>query len=374
MPAEHHPHDHSHGQADGHTRERAHGHGHGHAHGSGEHAHLGGHAHGQHHHGQHDHHGHHHHGDPGRAGRAFALAIALNTLFVGVEFTYGLLANSTALLADAGHNLSDVLGLALAWGAAVLSRRAPSERFTFGLRGSSILAALANGVLLLVACGGIGWEALRRFSEPPAVSSHLVMAVAAAGMLVNGFSAWLFAKDSHGDLNLRGAFLHLAADAAVSLGVVIGGLAMRQTGWYLIDPILSVVIVAVILASTWGLLRESVKLVLAAVPANVNVATVRAYLEALPGVSEVHDLHIWALSTTETALTVHLVMPAGAPRDEFLDEVALTLEARFSIHHSTLQVERGTTHHACRLHAPQAAHGHAHDTRESTDGHAGHAH
>lgn len=304
----------------------------------------------------HDHgHGHAHahaHADPHRAGRAFALAIGLNAVFVGIEFAYGLIANSTALLADAGHNLSDVLGLVLAWGAAMLARRAPSERFTFGLRGSSILAALANATLLLVACGGIGWEALRRFAAPPAVASDVVMAVAAVGIVVNGASAWLFASGSKHDMNLRGAFLHLAADAAVSLGVVVGGLVMRQTGWFVVDPVLSVVIVVVILAGTWGLLRDALNLALAAVPPHVDVAAVRAYLRALPGVSDVHDLHIWALSTTETALTVHLVTPQGAPGDAFLDEVADALETRFAIHHSTLQIERGDTAHGCRLHEP----------------------
>jgi len=319
----------------------------------------------------HGHHGHAH-GDPGQAGRAFALAIGLNAVFVAVEFAYGVAANSTALLADAGHNLSDVLGLLLAWGAAVLSRRAPSERFTFGLRGSSILAALANGTLLLVACGGIGWEALRRFGSPPAVSTDLVMTVAAVGIVINGLSAWLFASGSRHDMNLRGAFLHLAADAAVSLGVVIGGLVMRYTGWYWVDPLLSLVIVVVILAGTWGLLRTALNLALAAVPPHVDSAAVRAYLGSLRGVTDVHDLHIWALSTTETALTVHLVAPAGIPGDAFLDDVAAELEARFAIHHSTLQIERGETRHACRLHpaAPTAAphdhdhdhdHGHGHD-------------
>lgn len=323
----------------------------------------------------HDHghdHGHHHghaHGDPHQAGRAFAVAIGLNTVFVAVEFVYGVVANSTALLADAGHNLSDVLGLLLAWGAAVLSRRAPSERFTFGLRGSSILAALANGTLLFVACGGIGWEAVRRFGAPPAVATDVVMVVAGAGIVVNGVSAWLFASGSKHDMNLRGAFLHLAADAAVSLGVVVGGLVMRQTGWYWVDPLLSLVIVLVILASTWGLLRAALGLALAAVPPHVDSAAVRAYLSALPGVTDVHDLHIWALSTTESALTVHLVTPGGPPGDEFIDEVTAQLESRFAIHHSTLQIERGDIPHACRLHGPAkgAAHDHDHD-----HGHHGH--
>jgi cobalt-zinc-cadmium efflux system protein len=328
------PHDHAHG--------RAHDHSHDHPHDSGhDHAHADDHDHGPG--------AHHHHGDPARAGRAFAIAIGLNAAFVAIEFGYGLAANSTALLADAGHNLSDVLGLALAWAAALLARRAPDARYTFGLRGSSILAALANGALLLVACGGIGWEALRRFSDPPPVASGLVMAVAGVGIVVNGVSAWLFAKDSAHDLNVRGAFLHLLADAAVSLGVVIGGLVMRQTGWYLIDPLLSVVIVLVILAGTWGLLRESLRMALAAVPSGVDAVAVNTYLAGLPGVSDVHDLHIWALSTTETALTAHLVLPAGHPGDAFLDEVADTLEHRFRIHHATLQVECTSTGHGCRL-------------------------
>lgn len=328
------PHDHS-GQHEHHGHEHSHGHRHGHAHADDGHGHAHAHAHA--------------HGDPSRAGRAFAIAIALNAVFVAVEFGYGLAANSTALLADAGHNLSDVLGLALAWAAALLARRAPSERYTFGLRGSSILAALANGTLLLVACGGIGWEALRRFSAPPPVATDLVMVVAGIGIVVNGLSAWLFAKDSAHDLNLRGAFLHLAADAAVSLGVVVGGLVMRQTGWYLVDPLLSVVIVVVILAGAWGLLRESLQLALAAVPTRVDAVAVRSYLAGLPGVADVHDLHIWALSTTETALTAHLVLPAGPPGDAFIEQVADELEHRFAIQHSTLQIEQGLVGHACRL-------------------------
>lgn len=329
------PHDHSGHDHPGHGHSHEHGHAHAH---SEEH----GHAHGGH--------GHAHgHGDPNRAGRAFAIAIALNAVFVAVEFGYGLVANSTALLADAGHNLSDVLGLALAWAAALLARRMPDERYTFGLRGSSILAALANGTLLLVACGGIGWEAVRRFDSPPPVATDLVMVVAGVGIVVNGVSAWLFAKDSAHDLNLRGAFLHLAADAAVSLGVVVGGLVMRQTGWYLVDPLLSVVIVVVILAGTWGLLRESLRLALAAVPTRVDAVAVRTYLAGLPGVTDVHDLHIWAVSTTETALTAHLVLPAGSPGDAFIEQVADELDRRFGIQHSTLQIEQGLLGHACRL-------------------------
>lgn len=335
------PHDHSRPAGSGHH----HGHGHDHGHDPGK---ADAHGAGAPGHDHHDHHGHSH-GDPSRAGRAFAIAIALNAVFVAVEFGYGLVANSTALLADAGHNLSDVLGLALAWAAALLARRVPDERYTFGLRGSSILAALANGTLLLVACGGIGWEAVRRFNDPPPVTTDLVILVAGIGIVVNGLSAWLFAKDSAHDLNLRGAFLHLAADAAVSLGVVVGGLVMRQTGWYLVDPLLSVVIVVVILAGTWGLLRESLRLALAAVPTRVDAVAVRTYLAGLPGVADVHDLHIWAVSTTETALTAHLVLPAGSPGDAFIEQVADELDRRFGIQHSTLQIEQGLVGHACRL-------------------------
>jgi len=309
------------------------------------HDHLHGHDHGAHEHGT----GHHHHGDPDRHGRAFVVAIALNAAFVVVEFGYGFVANSTALMADAGHNLSDVLGLVLSFGAAMLARRSPSARFTYGLRSTSILAAMANAMLLLVACGAIGWEAVQRFSQPPAVASSTVMAVAAIGILVNGFSAWLFVKGSKGDLNIRSAYLHMAADAAVSLGVVLAGLVMLFTGWYWLDPTTSLVIVSVILFGTWGLLRESVHLALDAVPPNIEVADVSGYLSRLPGVTEVHDLHIWGMSTTESALTAHLVMPDGYPGDAMMDGVALTLRERFSVHHSTLQVEQGTTQHACSL-------------------------
>lgn len=314
-----------------------------------------------HDHAHHDHHdphhshrhagGHHHpHADPGTHGRAFLLAIALNSIFVAVEFGYGYAANSTALMADAGHNLSDVLGLVLAWAAVVVGRRSPNERFTYGLRSTSILAALANAMLLLVACGAIGWEAVQRFAQPPAVASTTVMVVAAVGIVVNGLSAWMFAKGSAGDLNVRGAYLHMAADAAVSLGVVAAGLAMLFTGWYWLDPLASLVIVAVILVGTWGLLRESMHLALNAVPPHIELPAVAAFLRTWPGVTDIHDLHIWGLSTTESALTVHLVMPTGHPGDAEIDGLTLALHQRFSIHHSTLQIEQGSTRHACSLH------------------------
>lgn len=296
----------------------------------------------------HDHsHGHGHHHGSASYGRAFAIAILLNSVFVAVEFGYGFVAHSTALMADAGHNLSDVLSLVLAWGAALMGRQAPSERYTYGLRSSSILAALFNAMLLLVACGAIALEAVQRFLQPPAVAGLTVSVVAGIGIVINGLSAWLFVQGSQHDLNIRGAFLHMAADAVVSLGVVLAGIAMLFTGWYWLDPVISLVIVVFILASTWGLLRDSVRLALSAVPAHIDVAAVESYLRQLPGVSEIHDLHIWGLSTTESALTVHLVMPSGYPGDAFLDEVVETLEHRFAIHHSTVQVEEGTTRHAC---------------------------
>ena len=303
--------------------------------------------------------GHNHHGDPNNHGRAFIIAIVLNTAFVVVEFSYGFIANSTALMADAGHNLSDVLGLVLAWGAAILARKTPSERYTYGLRSTSILAALANAMLLLMACGAIGWEAVQRFSHPPAVGGLTITLVAAMGIAVNGVSAWLFMKGSKGDLNIRGAYLHMAADAAVSLGVVLAGITIMFTGWYWLDPIISLVIVAVIVVGTWGLLRESVQLALNAVPAHIDVSAIEAYLRECTGVTDIHDLHIWGMSTTESALTVHLVMPEGYPGDVFMDNIIHTLKERFRVHHSTLQIEQGTTDHACALHlSTGAAHAH----------------
>jgi cobalt-zinc-cadmium efflux system protein len=274
------------------------------------------------------------------------------------EFSYGFIANSTALMADAGHNLSDVLGLLLAWGAAILSRKAPNERYTYGLRSTSIMAALANAMFLLVACGAIAWEAIHRFSQPPLVAGLTVTLVAGIGIVINGLSAWLFIKGSKGDLNIRGAYLHMAADTAVSLGVALAGIAMLYTGWYWLDPAISLVIVAVIVISTWGLLRESVQLALLAVPAHIDVTALETYLRQCHGVTDIHDLHIWGMSTTENALTAHLVMPAGYPGDAFMDAIVETLKERFSIQHCTLQVEQGTTHHACALHPDTAAHIH----------------
>jgi cobalt-zinc-cadmium efflux system protein len=300
----------------------------------------------------HDHSGHSHncrHDDPNRHGRAFAVAIVLNTAFVVVELSYGFVANSTALMADAGHNLSDVLGLLLAWGAAILSRKAPSERYTYGLRSTSILAAMANAMFLLVACGAIAWEAVHRYSQPPVVAGLTVTLVAGIGIFINGLSAWLFTQRSKSDLNIRGAYLHMAADAAVSLGVAVAGIAMLYTGWYWLDPAISLVIVAVIVIGTWGLLRESVQLALNAVPAHFDVAAVASYLRQCRGVSDIHDLHIWGMSTTESALTVHLVMPDGYPGDAYMDEIVQTLKERYAVQHCTLQMEQGTTDHSCAL-------------------------
>ena len=312
-----------------------------------KHAHDHGHGHGHGHH-------HHHQVDPDGNRRAFALAIGLNTVFVAIEFTYGFIANSTALMADAGHNLSDVLGLALAWGAAMLARSAPNRQYTYGLRSSSILAALFNALLLMMACGAIGWEAIHRFSHPSPVAGWTVALVALVGVAINGISAWLFMAGSKDDLNVRAAYQHMAADAAISLGVVISGLLIMFTGWTWIDPAISVVIVLLIVLSTWSLLRESLRMVLAAVPSNVDPHKVRQFLEDLPGVSDTHDLHIWSMSTTETALTAHLVMPDGYPGDQQIDDIVALLKEKFAIHHCTLQIEQGTTQHGCSLHG--AAH------------------
>jgi cobalt-zinc-cadmium efflux system protein len=303
--------------------------------------------------------------DPANHGRAFALAIGLNTLFVAIEFIYGFIAHSTALMADAGHNLSDVLGLVLAWGAAMLARSAPKGRYTYGLRGSSILAALGNGLLLMIACGAIALEAVQRFLEPAPVQGLTVSIVAAIGVAINGFSAWLFMAGSKGDLNLRGAYLHMAADAALSLGVVISGLVIMATRWTWIDPAVSLAIVLVIVLGTWSLLRESVQLSMAAVPPGVDAGAVRDYLSRQPGVKEVHDLHIWAMSTTENALTAHVVMPGGYPGDRVLDEMVAKLRSDFAIHHCTLQVEEGTTHHGCAL----SEHDHDHDDHQHAHAH-----
>jgi cobalt-zinc-cadmium efflux system protein len=285
---------------------------------------------------------------PANYGRAFAIGVALNLVFVAVEAAWGVMGHSLALLADAGHNLSDVLGLLLAWGAGALSRRAPSERRTYGLRRSSTLAALFNALLLLVAVGGIAWEAVGRFSHPAPVAGSTVIWVAAVGIAINAATALLFMSGRKGDLNIRGAFLHMAADAGVSLGVVLAGAAILMTGWLWIDPVVSLIIAVVILVGTWGLLCDSVNLALDAVPEGIDVSAVRQYLEGLSQVTEVHDLHIWGMSTTETALTAHLVMPSGRPADAFYQQASRELHDRFGIEHVTLQVESGNPAHPCQ--------------------------
>ncbi len=274
-------------------------------------------------------------------GRAFLIGIALNTGFVAIEAVYGIFSNSMALLADAGHNLSDVFGLLVAWGAATLAKQAPTARYTYGLRSSSILAALTNAMVLLLAVGAIVWEAIRRFIAPEPVASTTVMIVAAIGIVINAATAWLFMSGRYDDLNIRGAYLHMAADAAVSLGVVVAAIVIIVTGWLWVDPLVSLIIAGVIVWGTWGLLRDSMTLAVHGVPPAIREGDVRHTLASLPGVAAIHDLHVWAMSTTDTALTCHLVMPAGCPGDGFLAETAQLLHDRFNIQHMTLQIERG---------------------------------
>jgi cobalt-zinc-cadmium efflux system protein len=303
-----------------------------------------------HDHDDHDHHDGHHHGHshaPADFGRAFAVGIALNGAYVVAEAGYGFFANSLALLADAGHNAGDVVSLGLAWLAAWLSKRAPSSRYTYGLRSSSILAALANAVLLALITGAIAWEAVLRLMQPQPAAGVTMMAVAGVGIAINGITALMFASGRDRDLNVRSAFQHMASDALVALGVVAAGAAILYTHWLWLDPAISLVISAVIVWGTWSLLREAMALALAAVPQGVDQGGVAAYLAALPGVTEVHDLHIWGMSTTETALTAHLVRPGAALDDALLSEACIELKRRFSIHHATLQVECGEAH--CEL-------------------------
>lgn len=295
----------------------------------------------------HGHHGHQH--GPADYSRAFAIGTALNLGFVLIEAIYGITAHSVALLADAGHNLSDVLSLVLAWGASVLTRRQPSHRYTYGLRRSSILVALLNAIVLLVAMGGITWEAIQRFRDPGPVAGGTVIGVATVGIAINTLTALMFLSGRKRDLNIRGAFLHMAADAVVSLGVVLAGIAIVTTGWLWFDPVVSLVIVAVVVVGTWQLLQDSVNLALDGVPEGIEPLAVRTYLAELPNVAQVHDLHIWAMSTTETALTAHLVIPAGYPGDAFLARTCKELHDKFGIEHTTLQVETGDPSHPCSL-------------------------
>ncbi len=294
----------------------------------------------------HDHAGHAH--GPPSNNLAFAIGVVLNLGFVVVEVLYGLAAHSLALISDAGHNLSDVFCLLLAWGAMHLTRTAPTKRRTYGWRRSSILAALINAVILLVVVGGITVEAIRRLGNPPEVAGGTVMAVAAVGIVINTISALLFLSGRKRDLNMKGAFLHMAGDAAVSLGVVIAAFAIRLTGWHWLDPAASLAIGAVIVWGTWGLLRESINLSMDAVPAEIDPHAVEDYLTDLAGVTAVHDLHIWAMSTTEVALTVHLVMEEPPRDDLFLHDVSDVLRDRFGIGHATTQIECGNCERDCR--------------------------
>jgi cobalt-zinc-cadmium efflux system protein len=306
------------------------------------------HDHHRHDHGHHDHGGHAGHSHaPATFGRAFAIGAVVNAGFVALQVFYGLAAHSVALLADAVHNFGDVLGLLIAWGAATLTRRAPTQQRTWGWGRSSILAALGNAVVLLLGCGAIAIEALQRFGTPTPIAAGAVMWVAAAGIVVNGGTALLFMRGRKGDLNVRGAFLHLAADAAVSLGVVVAGGLILLTGWQWVDPLTSLAIVAVITWGTWGLLRQSVDLAMDAVPPGIDCLAVQAALAALPGVTEVHDLHIWGISTTRSALTAHLVL--DRPNPALVPLACAMLHDRFGLDHATLQVEEGEAAAACAL-------------------------
>jgi cobalt-zinc-cadmium efflux system protein len=315
---------------DSHQHEHGHNHDHDHSHGHQGHG-----------------HGHSHALSADGINLRMGIAVALNLIFVCVEGGFGFLSNSVALIADAGHNLSDVLGLVCAWGAMLLGRRPPGAKFTYGLGRSSVLAALMNAVLLLLACGAIAWEAASRLAAPPEVAGRTVMAVAAIGIVLNGISAWMLHAGSHGDLNRRSAYIHMLSDAAVSAGVLLSGLLIVLTGWSLLDPVVSLVIVAVILAGTWRLLRDSLTLSLDGVPASVNSSAVMSFLTHQRGVTDVHDLHIWALSTTSVALTAHLVVPDRGAEDALLVSLTPDLKRRFKIQHATLQIERDRCEHGC---------------------------
>jgi cobalt-zinc-cadmium efflux system protein len=322
-------HGHAHEHQGGH--ERAHAHDHDHTHASG-HSHA---------------HGHSHAILSDGINLRMGAAVLLNLTFVVVEGGFGFLSNSVALIADAGHNLSDVLGLVCAWAAMYLGRRPPGARFTYGLGRSSVLAALVNAVLLLLACGAIAWEAASRLAAAPPVAGRTVMMVAAIGIVLNGISAWLLHAGSHGDLNRRSAYIHMLGDAAVSAGVLVSGGLIVLTGWNRLDPIVSLLIVAVILTSTWRLLRDSLALSLDGVPSGVNSSAVMSYLAGQRGVTDVHDLHIWALSTTSVALTAHLVVPDRGAEDALLTSLTPDLKRRFQIQHATLQIERDRCEHGC---------------------------
>jgi cobalt-zinc-cadmium efflux system protein len=315
-------------------------HGHSHAHG--------GHAHSQAHGG----HGHSH--APTSFNRAFAIGVSLNVIFVITEVVYGLSAHSLALISDAGHNLSDVLGLLLAWGAISLGQSRPTARRTYGYRRSSILAALANAAMLLFVTGAVTWEAIRRFQDPQPIAATTIMWVAGIGIAINGITALMFFSGRAHDVNIRGAFMHMASDALIALGVVIAGFAIRVTGRLWIDPLVSIAIGLIITAGTWGLLKESLNLAMDAVPSHIDPGAVQTFLSALPRVSAVHDLHIWGMSTTETAMTVHLVTATAGLGDADLASICDVMKDRFSIGHCTIQIEHGDDAHPCAQEAASA--------------------
>jgi cobalt-zinc-cadmium efflux system protein len=320
-------------------------HDHSHAHDHAGHSDAPGGRHGQ---GRHAH-GHHHHHPVSVTGPAFAIGTILNMAFVVVEAAYGLVAHSMALLADAGHNLGDVLGLAAAWTALVLSRRQPSARYTYGLRSSSILAALLNAIILLIAVGAIIVEAIQHLMAPEPVAGLVIIIVAGVGVAINGATVFILMRGERSDLNVKGAIAHMLADTLVSVGVVVSGIVILLTGWAQIDAIVSLVVAAAIVVGTWRLLRQSLDLALHAVPEAIDPEKVNAFLLTTPGVEAIHDLHIWPMSTTDTALTCHLVMPDGHPGDDALDRLAHELQDRFAIEHVTVQVETGDPEHPCRL-------------------------
>ena len=291
---------------------------------------------------------HHHHHEPPDYNRAFAVGVALNIIFVVVEVFYGVMADSLALITDAGHNLSDVLGLLLAWGASYLATKRPSLRRTYGYSRATILASMFSGLLLLAAVVLISWEAVNRFFTPSEPVGQTIMIVAGIGVLINSITAWFFVSGKDHDLNIRGAYLHMAADALVSLGVVVSGFVIWKFGLKWFDPLSSLLIAVVILWSTWSLLRDSLNLAIDAVPRGLDPKEVRNWLSAQAGVDGLHDLHIWPLSTTETALTAHLLMSEPPTDDEFLHDLALQLQEKFKISHATFQIERGDENHPCR--------------------------
>ncbi len=292
-------------------------------------------------------HHHHQHAAPDYS-RAFAVGVALNVIFVVIEVAYGVMANSLALITDAGHNLSDVLGLLLAWGATYLAGKKPSRRRTYGYSRATILASMFSGLLLLAAVAVISWEAINRFLTPSEPVGQTIMIVAGIGVLINSITAWFFVSGKDHDLNIRGAYLHMAADALVSLGVVVSGFVIWKFGLKWFDPLSSLLIAAVIFWSTWGLLRDSLNLAIDAVPRDIDPEAIRKWLSDQPGVEGLHDLHIWPISTTQTALTAHLLMPEPPADDEFLHDLAMQLQEKFKISHATFQIERGDGDHSCK--------------------------